>query len=186
MDRCPWSNNDELLTKYHDEEWGVPTHNDDKHFEFLILEIHQAGLSWKTVLNKRENFRKAYDNFKPSIVANYDKGKISELLNNAGIIRNKQKIEASVYDAKLFLDIQKEFGSFDNYIWGFVNNTPLINSWESESDIPTRTELSDVISINLKKRGFKFVGSTIIYAHLQAGGIVNDHIIHCFRYRQLV
>ena len=186
MDRCPWSNNDELLTKYHDEEWGVPVHNDDKHFEFLILEIHQAGLSWKTVLNKRENFRKAYDNFKPSIVANYDKGKISELLNNIGIIRNKLKIEASVYDAKLFLDIQKEFGSFDNYIWGFVNNTPLVNSWENESDIPTRTELSDVISSNLKKRGFKFVGSTIIYAHLQAVGIVNDHIINCFRYSQLV
>ncbi len=186
MDRCPWSNNDELLTKYHDEEWGVPVHNDDKHFEFLILEIHQAGLSWKTVLNKRENFRKAYDKFKPSIVANYDKGKISELLNNIGIIRNKLKIKASVYDARLFLDIQKEFGSFDNYIWGFVNNTPLVNSWENESDIPTRTELSDVISSNLKKRGFKFVGSTIIYAHLQAVGIVNDHIINCFRYRQLV
>lgn len=171
--------------KYHDEEWGVPVHNDDKHFEFLILEIHQAGLSWKTVLNKRENFRTAYDNFKPSIVATFNKGKIAELLNNVGIIRNRQKIEASIYNAKLFLDIQMEFGSFDNYIWGFVNNTTLVNSWECDSDIPTKTELSDIISGKLKKRGFKFVGSTIIYAHLQAVGIVNDHIVSCFRYRQL-
>jgi DNA-3-methyladenine glycosylase I len=152
MDRCPWSKNDGLLWKYHDEEWGVPVHDDDKHFEYLVLEIHQAGLSWKTVLNKRENFRKAYENFKPSIVANYDKSKITELLNNAGIIRNRKKIEASIYNAKLFLDIQKEFGSFDNYIWGFVDNIPLVNSWEHESDIPPRTALSDVVSNDQKKR----------------------------------
>jgi DNA-3-methyladenine glycosylase I len=185
MERCPWSNDNGLLAKYHDEEWGVPVHDDDKHFEFLVLEVFQAGLSWKTVLNKRENFKKAYDNFKPSIVASYKQTKITELINDEGIIRNRKKIEASVYDAKLFLDIQKEFGSFDKYIWNFVNNTPLVNAWENESDIPARTELSDIVSGNLKKRGFKFVGSTIIYAHLQAVGIVNDHIVNCFRYAQL-
>lgn len=187
MKRCPWcEQNDELYIKYHDEEWGVPVHDDRKHFEFLVLEINQAGLSWKTVLKKRDNYKKAFDNFDPSKIAKYDDQKIAQLLNNEGIIRNRKKIEASVHNAKRFLEIQEEFGSFDNYIWKFVNNIPLVNSWKHDTAIPPRTELSDTISIDLKKRGFKFIGATIIYAHLQAVGIVNDHIVDCFRYKQLV
>jgi len=185
MDRCPWSENDELYIKYHDEEWGVPVHNDRKHFEFLVLEINQAGLSWKMVLKKRNHYRKVYDDFNPAKVARYDEEKITKLLNDAGIIRNRRKIEASIHNAKRLLGIQKEFGSFSSYIWSFVNNKPLVNSWELDSDIPARTELSDAVSNDLKIRGFKFIGSTIIYAHLQAVGIVNDHIISCFRYKQL-
>ncbi len=184
--RCPWcGQNDELYIKYHDEEWGVPVHDDIKHFEFLVLEINQAGLSWKTVLKKRDNFKKAYDNFDPLRVARYDDQKITQLLNNAGIIRNLKKIEASVNNAKRFLEIQKEFGNFDSYIWRFVNNKPVVNSWKRDLDIPSSTILSDKISSDLKGRGFKFIGSTIIYAHLQATGIVNDHILDCFRYKQL-
>ena len=185
MDRCPWSGNDELYIKYHDEEWGVPVHDDRKHFEFLVLEINQAGLSWKTVLRKRDHYRKVYDDFNPVKIARYDDGKITQLLNDAGIIRNRKKIEASIHNAKRLIEIQKEFGSFDKYIWNFVNNKPLVNSWKCDSDIPARTELSDAVSNDLKKRGFKFIGSTIIYAHLQAVGIVNDHITDCFRYKQL-
>ncbi len=184
--RCPWcGQNDELYIKYHDEEWGVPVHDDIKHFEFLVLEINQAGMSWKTVLKKRDNFKKAYDNFDPLRVARYDDQKITQLLNNAGIIRNRRKIEASVNNAKRFLEIQKEFGNFDSYIWRFVNNKPVVNSWNSDLDIPSSTILSDTISSDLKRRGFKFIGSTIIYAHLQATGIINDHILDCFRYKQL-
>ena len=187
MKRCPWcEQNDELYIKYHDEDWGVPVHDDRKHFEFLVLEINQAGLSWKTVLKKRDNFKKAFDNFDPSKIAEYENRKIAQLLNNKGIIRNRRKIEASINNAKRFLEIQEEFGSFDSYIWKFVNNIPLVNSWKYDTAIPPRTELSDTISIDLKKRGFKFIGSTIIYAHLQAIGIVNDHIVDCFRYKQLV
>ena len=187
MKRCPWcEQNDELYIQYHDEEWGVPVHDDRKHFEFLVLEINQAGLSWKTVLKKRDNYKKAFDNFAPSKIAKYDNQKIAQLLNNEGIIRNRRKIEASVHNAKRFLEIQEEFGSFNSYIWKFVNNIPLVNSWKYDIDIPPRTELSDTISIDLKKRGFKFIGSTIIYAHLQAVGIVNDHIVDCFRYKKLV
>ncbi len=186
MHRCPWPENDELYIRYHDEEWGVPIHDERKHFEFLVLEINQAGLSWKTVLRKRNHYRKVYDNFDPTKVAKYDDAKIIQLLNDTGIIRNRRKIEASIHNAKRFLEIQEEFGSFDSYIWNFVNNKPLVNSRRHDSDIPPRTELSDAISNDLKKRGFKFIGSTIIYAHLQAVGIVNDHIVDCFRYKQLV
>lgn len=185
--RCSWcGQNDELYIKYHDEEWGVPVHDDIKHFEFLVLEINQAGLSWKTVLKKRDNYKKAYDNFDLLRVARYDDHKISQLLNNAGIIRNRKKIEASIHNAKRFLEIQMEFGSFDSYIWGFVNYQPVVNAWKCDLDIPSSTILSDAISSDLKRRGFKFIGSIIVYAHLQAVGIVNDHIVDCFRYKQLV
>ena len=187
MRRCPWSEqNGELLIKYHDEEWGVPIHDDKKHFEFLVLEINQAGLSWKTVLTKRENYIKAYGYFNPKIIAEYDEVKIAQLLGNAGIIRNRKKIEASVHNVKRFLEIQKEFDSFDSYIWKFVDNIPIMNAWKTDQDIPARTILSDTISGDLRDRGFKFIGSTIIYSHLQATGIVNDHLVDCFRYKQLI
>ena len=165
---------------------GVPVHEDRKHFEFLVLEGAQAGLSWATILKRRENYRKAYDNFDPARVANYDEAKVEELLANAGIIRNRKKIESSINNAKRFLEVQQEFGSFDKYIWRFVDYKPVINSWKTLSEIPANTELSDEISKDLKKRGFSFVGSTIIYAHIQAIGLVNDHIVSCFRYRQLI
>ncbi len=185
--RCPWSEqNGELLIKYHDEEWGVPVHDDKKHFEFLVLEINQAGLSWRTVLIKRENYRKAYDYFNPKIIAEYDELKIAQLLGNAGIIRNRKKIEASVHNAKRFLEIQKEFNSFNSYIWKFVDNVPIVNAWKTDQAIPARTILSDTISSDLRDRGFKFIGPTIIYAHLQATGIINDHLVDCFRYKQLI
>jgi DNA-3-methyladenine glycosylase I len=186
MERCPWPGIDEMYIKYHDEEWGVPVHDDHKHFEFLVLEGAQAGLSWATILKRRDNYRKAYDNFDPAIVAKYDEAKVAELLANAGIIRNRKKIESSINNARLFLDVQKEFGSFDYYIWSFVDHKPVINSWKTLSEIPAKTELSDRISKDLKKRGFSFVGSTIIYAHIQAIGLVNDHLVSCFRYRELI
>lgn len=185
MERCPWCGNDPLYIKYHDEEWGVPVHDERKHFEFLVLESAQAGLSWITILRKRENYRIAYDNFDPDKVANYSEEKINELLQNSGIVRNRRKIEASINNAKMFLNIQKEFGSFDNYIWKFVNYRPVINSWESISDVPATSALSDEVSKDLKKRGFKFLGSIIIYSHLQATGVINDHIMNCFRYNDL-
>lgn len=181
MDRCPWCGNDELYVKYHDEEWGVPVHDDKIHFEFLVLESAQAGLSWLTVLRKRENYRKAYDGFDVAKVARYDEKKIEELLQNQGIIRNRKKIEASVNNARYFIEIQKEFGSFDKYIWGFVNNKPIVNNWNDISEVPATSELSDKVSKDLKKKGFKFLGSTIIYAHLQATGIINDHLAYCFK-----
>jgi DNA-3-methyladenine glycosylase I len=184
--RCAWCENDELYVEYHDKEWGVPVHNDNKHFEFLVLEAAQAGLSWLTVLKKRENYRAAYDNFAPVKVAKYDEKKLNELLNNPGIIRNQRKIEASINNAKCFLEIQNEFGSFDKYIWQFVESKPMINSWKEISEIPARTELSDNISNDLKTRGFKFVGSTTMYAHMQASGLVNDHVVSCFRYVELI
>jgi len=186
MKRCPWGVEDELYVKYHDEEWGVPVHDDIKQFEFLVLESAQAGLSWLTVLRKRENYRKAYDNFDPLIISKYNGKKIKKLLNNPGIIRNKMKIEASINNAKRFLEIQKEFGSFDRYIWSFTDYKQVVNKWKSIEEIPSKTELSDMISKDLKERGFTFVGSTIIYAHLQAVGIVNDHIVSCFRYSQVI
>jgi DNA-3-methyladenine glycosylase I len=186
MERCPWPGIDETYIKYHDEEWGVPVHDDRKHFEFLVLEGAQAGLSWSTILKRRENYRKAYDNFDPAKVAKYDDAKVAELLANASIIRNRKKIESSISNAKLFLEVQKEFGSFDNYIWSFVDHKPVINSWKMLSEIPAKTELSDRISKDLKKRGFSFVGSTIIYAHIQAIGLVNDHLVSCFRHRELI
>jgi DNA-3-methyladenine glycosylase I len=183
--RCPWPKDDELMIKYHDEEWGVPVHNDKKLFEFLLLEGFQAGLSWKTILYKRENFRKAFDNFDFNKIAKYDKRKINSLLKDAGIIRNKLKIQAAVTKAKAFIQIRKEFGTFDKYIWDFVNNKPIINQFTSLKELPAKTELSDKISDDLKKRGFKFVGSTVIYAHMQATGMVNDHLVSCFRQKSL-
>ena len=181
MNRCPWCGNDELYVKYHDEEWGVPVHDDKKHFEFLVLESAQAGLNWLTILRKRENYRKDYDGFDYNKVALYDENKINELMQDAGIIRNRRKIEASINNAKCFIEIQKEFGSFDNYIWGFVNNSPVVNNWHDISEVPATSELSDKVSKDLKSRGFKFLGTTTVYAHLQATGIINDHLISCFK-----
>lgn len=183
--RCSWPSDDKLMIRYHDKEWGVPLHNDKKLFEFLILEGFQAGLSWRTVLYKRENFRKAFDNFDYNKVAKYDKRKINSLLKDAGIIRNRLKVEGAVKNAKAFLQIRKEFGTFDKYIWGFVNGKPIQNKFKSLKKLPARTELSDIISKDMKKRGFTFVGSTIIYAHMQATGMVNDHLISCYRYKDV-
>jgi DNA-3-methyladenine glycosylase I len=185
MNRCPWCGNDELYIKYHDEEWGAPVHEDRKHFEFLVLESAQAGLNWLTILRKRENYKVAYDNFDPIKVSQYDEEKIAELMNNAGIIRNRRKIEASINNAKCFLMIQEDFGSFDNYIWGFVDKLPVVNHWQNISEVPATSELSDKVSKDLKKRGFKFLGSTIIYAHLQATGVINDHLTTCFRHSEV-
>lgn len=182
MNRCPWCGNDELYVKYHDEEWGVPVHDDKKHFEFLVLESAQAGLNWLTILRKRENYRKDYDGFDYNKVALYDEIKINELMQDAGIIRNRRKIEASINNAKCFIEIQKEFVSFDNYIWGFVNNSHVVNNWHNISEVPATSELSDKVSKDLKSRGFKFLGTTIVYAHLQATGIINDHLVSCFKY----
>lgn len=185
MNRCEWCGEDELYVKYHDEEWGVPVHDERKHFEFLVLESAQAGLSWITILRKRENYREAYDNFEPEIVAEYDESKVKELVNNSGIIRNRRKIEASINNAKRFLEIQKEFGTFDKYIWSFTDGKVIKNSWKTMGEIPATSELSDWVSKDMKKRGFKFIGTTIIYAHLQAIGIINDHKIDCFRYDEV-
>ncbi len=184
MKRCPWGTTDELYIRYHDEEWGVPVYEDKKQFEFLVLESAQAGLSWHTILKKRENYRAAYDDFDVEKVAKYNEKKIEELMQNAGIIRNRRKIEASINNAWLFLGIQKEFGSFCNYLWEFVNGKPVVNQWTEVSQIPAKTELSDCISKDMKKRGFKFLGSITIYSHLQATGLVNDHLISCFRYKE--
>lgn len=183
--RCGWCGTDPLYVKYHDEEWGVPVKDDKTLFEFLILETFQAGLSWITILRKRENFRKAFDNFDYKKIAKYEQSKIDSLLQNEGIIRNKLKVHAAVTNAKLFMEIQKEFGSFSNYIWGFVDHKPIKNFWNSHSDAPARTVVSDALSKDLKKRGFKFVGSTVVYAHMQATGMVNDHIETCFRYNEV-
>lgn len=181
LTRCGWEGSDPLYIAYHDNEWGIPEHDDRKLFEMLILEGMQAGLSWITILRKRENFREAFDNFAPKKVAAYDEAKIAELLQNAGIIRNRSKINAAVTNAQHFLEIQREFGSFDAFIWGYVDNTPIINHFRTLAEVPACTELSDKISAELKKRGFKYVGSTIIYSFMQAIGMVNDHITSCFR-----
>jgi DNA-3-methyladenine glycosylase I len=183
---CSWPTSDHLLIKYHNNEWGVPVHDDRKLFEFLTLEGFQAGLSWLTVLRKRENFRKAFDDFDFNKVAAYDKKKIESLLKDAGIIRNKLKITSTVTNAKAFLAVRKEFGTFDKYIWGFIEGKTVHSGFNDLSELPARTELSDRISKDLKKRGFKFVGSTIVYAHMQATGMVNDHVRSCYRYRELV
>jgi len=183
--RCPWLSDDWLMIKYHDKEWGVPLHNDKKLFEFLILEGFQAGLSWRTILHKRENFRKALDNFDFNKVAKYDNGKITSLLKDEGIIRNKLKIESAITNAKAFLLVRKEFSTFDKYIWSFVKGKPIQSKFKSLKQIPARTALSDKISEDLKKRGFKFVGSTIVYAHMQATGMVNDHIVNCYRHMEI-
>jgi DNA-3-methyladenine glycosylase I len=182
--RCTWANG-ELSIRYHDEEWGVPVHHDGTLFEFLILEGAQAGLSWNTILNKRDNYRKAFDGFDPERVARYDRRKIDRLLRDPGIVRNRLKIASAVANAKAFLRVQKEFGSFDRYIWQFVNGKPQVNALRSLKQLPARTPISDAMSKDLKKRGFNFVGSTICYAFMQAVGMVNDHVIDCFRYRTL-
>ncbi len=183
--RCAWCIGDPLYETYHDEEWGKPIFDDNKLFEFLILETFQAGLSWVTVLRKRENFRKAFDGFDYKKVANYDQKKIDSLLQDAGIIRNKLKIHATVSNAKAFMEVQDEFGSFSNYIWGFVDGKPIKNKFKSIKDLPANTPLSDTISKDLKSRGFKFVGTTVVYAHMQATGMVNDHETSCFRYNEI-
>lgn len=185
MKRCGWCESDELYIKYHDEEWGVPIFNDEKQFEFLVLESAQAGLNWLTILKKRENYRKAYDEFNAEKIADYNSEKIEELLNNPGIIRYRKKIEASINNAKQFLIIQKEFGSFCNYIWGFVDGKPIVNNYKELSEVPSKTQLSERISRDLKTRGFKFLGPTIIYAHMQAVGLVNDHLESCFRHKEV-
>jgi len=185
--RCQWVPLDKpLYVKYHDEEWGVPIHDDRLLFEFLILEGMQAGLSWYTILNKRENFRKAFDHFDPQKIARYDQKKINALLQDSGIIRNRLKIQAAVQNAKVFLEVQAEFGTFDAYMWNFVNGKSIINQWKEMKELPAKTPLSDAISKEMKKRGFKFVGSTIIYAHMQATGMVNDHTTDCYRYKEII
>ena len=183
--RCEWVGNDPLMREYHDKEWGTPQHDDQILYELLILEGMQAGLSWSTVLKKRENFRKAFDHFDYKIIAKYDENKVEKLLLNKDIIRNRLKINSAIVNAKLLINIQAEFGSFDNYIWKFVNNKPIDGKCKSMSDIPANTELSDLISKDMKKRGFKFIGTTIIYAFMQAIGMVNDHATYCFRYDEI-
>ena len=183
--RCAWAGADPLYVAYHDTEWGVPVHDDRRLFEFLVLEGAQAGLSWITILRKREAYVSAFDAFDPERVARYNARKIESLVGNAGIIRNRSKIESAVKNARAFLKVQEEFGSFDAYQWRFVEGNPIQNRWTSMKEIPARTELSDVMSKDLKKRGFSFVGSTIVYAHAQAVGMVNDHVTGCFRHREV-
>jgi len=185
INRCGWSITDPLMIEYHDNEWGVPVHDDRKHYEFIVLDGAQAGLSWQTVLRKREAYREAFDNFDFGKVARYNEKKIDELLENPGIIRNKLKINSAVQNAKAFLDVRKEFGTFDKYIWQFVGGSPIHNSWKSLRELPAKTPVSDAMSKDMKKRGFNFVGSTICYAYMQAAGMVNDHTTGCFRYKEL-
>jgi len=182
--RCGWARNP-LAEAYHDAEWGVPTHDDRKIFEFIVLEGAQAGLSWDTILKKRQAYRQAFDGFDPAKVARYGARKVAALLANPGIVRNRLKVESAVRNASAFLRVQEEWGSFDAYIWGFVDGRPIVNRWKALREIPARTSLSDAISKDLKKRGFSFVGSTIVYAHLQATGMVNDHVVGCFRWREV-
>ena len=182
--RCPWPT-DELYIRYHDEEWGVPVHDDRLLFEFLILEGAQAGLSWRTVLNKRKNYRKAFDNFDAEKIARYNAAKVATLLQDEGIIRNRLKIQSAILNAKAFLKVREEFGSFDAYLWRFVDGRPIINHPRSMGDVPAKTKISDAMSKDLLKRGFKFVGSTICYANMQAVGMVNDHWVTCFRHKEL-
>ncbi len=187
LKRCEWvSLSDPLYVRYHDEEWGVPIHEENKLFEFLVLGGAQAGLSWKTILSKREAYRKAYEGFDPGKIAPWGDKEVNRLLSNPGIIRNKLKIQSSIRNAKSFLEVQREFGSFEAYIWKFVNFKPKVNGWVNVKDIPAKTPLAEEISKDLIKRGFRFVGPTISYAFMQAAGIVNDHVVHCFRYRDLV
>ena len=184
MNRCPWAKS-ELYVDYHDKEWGMPVHDDRLLFEFLILEGAQAGLSWEIILRKRQNYREAFHQFQPHIIAKYDGKKRRSLLSNPGIVRNALKIDAAIQNAKAFLAVQHEFGTFDRYIWKFVGHQPKQNAWKSIRDVPNKTSESDAMSKDLKKRGFKFVGSTICYAFMQAVGMVNDHLVDCFRYSQL-
>jgi len=183
---CTWPSNNPLMIKYHDKEWGVPLHDDGKLFEFMVLDSFQAGLSWQTIINKRENFRKAFDDFDAKKIAKYNEDKIQELLQDKGIIRNQLKIRATVRNAQLFLYVQKEYGSFDKYIWQFTGQKSIINKCEKLEELPASTTESDAMSKDLKKRGFKFVGTTICYAFMQAAGMVNDHLVHCFRYKDVM
>ena len=182
--RCPWGAH-EAMVEYHDTEWGVPVHEDNKHFEFLVLEGAQAGLSWATILKRREGYRAAFAGFDPKVVAEYDEAKVAELLLDPGIIRNRQKVNSAVKNARAFLNVQDEFGSFDAYIWRFVAGKPRVNAWTEEGQIPANSAGSDELSRDLRSRGFSFVGSTIIYAHMQAAGLVNDHLMSCFRYDEV-
>ena len=183
--RCPWAGNDDDYIAYHDFEWGVPVHDDHRLFEFLILEGAQAGLSWQTILRKRENYRRAFDAFDPAVIAVYDEKRIGELLSNPGLVRNRLKINSAVRNAREFVKVQEEFGSFDRYIWDFVGGRQIVNGWESLRQIPAETVESRAVSKELKKRGFSFVGPTIIYAYMQAVGMVNDHLVSCFRHAQI-
>ena len=185
INRCGWSISDPLMIDYHDDEWGVPIHDDLKHFEMIVLDGAQAGLSWQTVLKKREAYREAFDNFDFRKVARYDDKKIKELLNNPGIIRNRLKVSSAIKNANAFLEVREEFGTFDKYIWQFVGHRTMHNSWKSLKELPAKTSESDDMSKDLKKRGFSFVGSTICYAYMQAAGMVNDHTIECFRHKEL-
>jgi DNA-3-methyladenine glycosylase I len=180
--RCEWGDSSEIYRKYHDEEWGIPVYDDQKLFEFLVLESAQAGLSWITILKRREGYRKAFSNFNPKNVANYNERNIEELMQNTEIIRNRKKIESAVSNAKAFLKIQEEFESFSNYMWGFVGQKTIVNHFDKMSDIPAKTELSEIIAKDMKRRGFKFLGPTVIYSHMQATGLVNDHLVYCFRH----
>ena len=181
--RCPWGNSDPLYTSYHDQEWGVPVHDDRKFFEMLTLEGAQAGLSWITILKKRENYRSAFSEFTPDLIARYDLGKRQELLTNRGIVRNRLKIESTIKNAQAFISVQNEFGSFDRYIWRFVKDVPKQNDWTQMVQVPANTPESDAMSKDLKGRGFRFVGTTICYAFMQSTGMVNDHLVSCFRHR---
>ncbi len=180
---CTWPGEDEQMIKYHAEEWGVPLHDDKKLFEFMVLDAFQAGLSWKTILHKRKNFEKAFDHFNVQKIANYDAAKVEELMQNAGIIRNRLKILATITNAQRFIAVKKEFGTFDQYIWQFVHHKPLVNRWKTSAEIPAKSMESDIMSKDLQKRGFKFVGSTICYAFMQAAGMVNDHLVTCARHK---
>jgi len=182
---CSWPQNDDQMLGYHDIEWGIPVHDDKKHFEFLVLDSFQAGLSWKTILHRRAHFKKAFANFNVKKVAKFDDEKVLELIQNEGIIRNRLKITGTIKNAKAFIEIQKEFGSFNTFIWQFVNNKPIVNKHKDSSQIPPNSRESDAMSIALKKRGFTFVGSTICYAYMQAAGLVNDHLMTCSRYKEV-
>ncbi len=181
--RCPWASKSDLLARYHDSEWGTPLHDDCRHFEFLLLDGAQAGLSWQTILKKRENYRAAFDGFDPEKIAHYTDAEINKLLADSGIVRNRLKICSAIKNARIFLEIQKEFGSFDSYVWRFTGGKPKVNKWKTQSQLPTRTRESDALSSDLKKRGMSFVGTTIIYAYMQSAGLVNDHITDCFRHK---
>ncbi len=185
LTRCNWAGQNPLMMAYHDTEWGVPLHDDRRLFEFLVLEGAQAGLSWQTILNKRENFRQAFDHFDPLKVAAYGPAEVARLMGDAGIIRNRLKIEATILNARLFLETQAEFGTFDRFIWQFTGGKTLVNAIQTQAELPAFTAESDAMSRELRRRGFKFVGSTICYAHMQATGMVNDHLTGCFRYRQV-
>ncbi len=180
--RCAWAAREEMWT-YHDEEWGVPVHDDQKHFEFLILEGAQAGLSWSTILNKRDGYRRAFAGFDPAKVARFTPARVEKLLADPGIVRNRQKVECAVGNARLFLDLVEQEGSFDKFIWSFVGGKPIVNRWATSKQIPATSKESDALAKELKRRGFKFVGSTVMYAHMQAAGLINDHLVDCFRYK---